>query len=188
MPSYWQKRVHFNIKISKETYRWLGVLGVWGLKHDFAEGKEQVNSRGHRIGSLITGNIWKLPDKLVELGFSQSEDRQKMAVLIDLNVPNGIYLEMYRESEQRQMRFNALCHEAIININRLMPLEFGQETQRMRLKIQPECVEKLASFASIHQIHEKEALVLILGQYFFVGTKTGEFIRNSAGEASELWL
>jgi len=188
LPCYWQERVYPIIDISIETSRRLGVLGVWGLRYDFMEGKSQIHSKAHRMGAILTGTIWKLPEKLIEMGYSLSEGRQVQPRMMELNVPNGIYLEMYRESETRQVRFQALAHEAILNVHRLLPLEFGPHSQRMKFRLQPECLEKLQSFASIHQITEKQALILILGQYFFVGEETGSFLRSESGHQSELWL
>lgn len=186
---FWTERIPISIQISRATYIRLGLLGVWGLRDESTEGTNFVHSRANKLSGIVSSSIFSLPEHLVKRGlaldhFSREEYKPKNT---EIMIPNGIYLEMIRESDIRKVSFNQMVHEAIIQTKRILPLKFGPGTQQMRFKLKPMDIEKVESLASIHQITFNKALVYILGGYFFVGEEIANFVTTESGESIEIW-
>jgi hypothetical protein len=185
---YWSARLNTYINLGEDTHIGLGVLGVWGLKEKHSD-KCVFKSQAHKIGSIISATVWRLPENLIKHGYAQSEtDREaRKKERVELTIPNGIYLEMMRESQERKLTYNALAHEAILNTSKLSPLAFGGGSKRMAFAFDNYDIETIQSFSSIHQLDPRDVLRLILGAYFFVGEETSNFLAHNDGTKSELW-
>jgi len=147
------------------------------------------NSRAHKIGAIITSGIWRLPENLVKCGYADApRNRQRgHKKRIDIRIPNGIFIEMMRESDERNISYNLLLHEAIIQTPKLTPLSFGEGNKVMGFQISEPDLEKLHSLSSIYQLPIRQVIVLILGSHFFVGIEEGNFIKMEDGKEIELW-
>lgn len=187
---FWSARITTYLNIDQDTHIRLGVLGlgVWGLK-DKHNDKAIFNSQSHKIGAIIAATIMRLPEYLIKEGFALSETDRRFnkRKKVELPVPNGIYLEMMRESQERKLSYNALCHEAILQTPKIAPLAFGSGSKRMAFSLDQFDIEKIESLSSIHQLDYRDTLRFILGAFFFVGEPVNTFIPHEDGTKSEIW-
>ena len=186
---FWTERVPLTMQISRDTYIRLGLLGVWGLRDEETDKRNFVHSRTNKISAIISSNIFRLPEHLINRGLamdvlSRSELKPKS---LELQIPNGIYLEMLRESDITKVSFNQMMHEAIIQTRTILPLKFGPGRRPMKFRITPADLEKVNSLASIHQININQVLLMILGRHFFVGEEKTSFLTTEEGKDVELW-
>ena len=187
---YWSTRITTHIILGESTHKRLGVLGlgVWDLK-DKHNDKAIFNSQSHKIGAIIAATVMRLPEYLIKEGYALSETDRRFnkRKKVELPVPNGIYLEMMRESQERKLSYNALCHEAILQTPKIAPLAFGSGSKRMAFSLDQFDMEKIESLSSIHQLDYRDTLRMILGAFFFVGEPVNTFIPHEDGTKSEIW-